>query len=285
MRAKNECVSCIFNQALRVCDNLGINEAQTKEVLDAVGARIKDFNLQDSPPLIAKWVYALIAQILNKEDLYKKQKAEATIHAQIALERLKAYEKERPDLLRYAIECSVVGNVIDLAAQKEYDLNEEIENIFHTRFAVDDFAAFEKKFEQAKSVLIIGDNAGEHIFDAYMIALFRKIDPHKTYYFAARNNPIINDITYAQALESPLADICHVVNSGVDTPGLELNEASDEFLALLSTADIVIAKGMGNYESAAYKAGREIFHLLKIKCGVVARDLGKNEGSIIFAKL
>jgi hypothetical protein len=285
MRAKTECVSCIFNQALRVCDNLGVDEAQTKEVLDAVGARIKDFDLRQSPPQIAKWVYRLIAQILRKDDLYKKQKQEATIHAQIAVARLKEGEKNRTDLLRYGVTCSVIGNVIDLAAQKEYDLNEEIENIFHTPFAIDDFALFEKKFHDARSVLIIGDNAGEHIFDAYMIELFRRIDANKEYYFAARNNPIINDITYAEALDSPLADVCSVINSGVDTPGLELHEASDAFLKRLSRADLVIAKGMGNYESAAYKAGREIFHLLKIKCSVVARDLGKNEGSIIFAKL
>lgn len=285
MQAKNECVSCIFNQALRVCQNLNADEIQTKQVLNAVGERVKDFNLSHSPPMIAKWVYALIAQILQKDDLYKKQKNEATIQAQIFLQKIKPLEKYYDDKLLFALKTSVIGNVIDLAAQKEFDLETEFQSIYETKFAIDDFTNFKTKFAQAKSVLIIGDNAGEHVFDNYMIEIFKMLDADKKYYFGARNNPIINDITYNEALNSELNDNCTVINSGVDTPGLELHEANDEFLNLLSKTDIVIAKGMGNYESLAYKAGREVFHLMKVKCTVVAKDLQKEIGDIIFARL
>lgn len=285
MQAKPQCVSCIFNQALRVCTTLKIDEQETKRILDLVGGRIKDFDLSQSPPAIAVWVYDLIAKELGRTDLYQKQKKQATIHASVALQHLRTKEAHTNDLLFFALKSAVLGNVIDLAAQHEYDLQEEMEQVFLNPFSTDDFMEFKDRFARAKSVLIIGDNAGEHIFDAYMFELFGRLDPSKKYYYAARSAPIINDLTYKEALDSPLAEVCTVVDSGVDTPGLELDRADDAFLQLLAQADLVIAKGMGNYESMAAKAGREVFHLMKIKCDVVSADFGKKAGSIVFAKI
>ena len=285
MQAKNECVSCIFNQALRVCQNVGANEKQTKEVLDAVGARIKDFDLRQTPPAIAVWVYGLISEILGKKDLYKTQKIEATVAATQAVKKLIPKIQNHDDILLFAIKSCVIGNVIDLAAQSSFDLDAELENVFHTKFAIDHYQSFKTQFYTAKSVLIVGDNAGEHIFDTFMLQIFHTLDPDKKYYYATRDKPIINDLTFDEALQSPLVNVATIINSGVDTPGLEIDRASDQFLELLSQVDLVIAKGMGNYESVAYKAGREIFHLLKVKCSVVAKDLRKEVGDIIFAKL
>ncbi|MGM0622437.1 MAG: damage-control phosphatase ARMT1 family protein [Campylobacterota bacterium] len=285
MQAKPECVSCIFHQALRVCQTLSIDEKDTKTVLDAVGTRVKDFNLNDTPPAIAVWVYALISEILNRPDLYKTQKLEATIAATNALPRVQKRYDQFQDKLLFALKSSVIGNVIDLASQQQYDLDTEIESIFETKFAIDHSMEFKRKFYTAQSILIIGDNAGEHIFDSYMLEIFKKLDNEKELYYATRDRPIINDLTYDEALNSPLVDVATVINSGVDTPGAELDRADDAFLEILSKADIVIAKGMGNYESLAYKAGREVFHLLKVKCDVVAKDLRKDRGDIIFAKL
>ena len=285
MQAKAECVSCIFNQALRVCQNVGASQQQTKEVLDAVGQRVKDFDLTQTPPSIAQWVYELIGKILDKKDLYKTQKLEATIAATNSIQNLIKQFDSAQDPLLFALKSSVVGNVIDLASQHNFDLDKEVAEVFDTKFAIDHYKDFKSKFFHAKSLLIIGDNAGEHIFDSFMLKIFNSLDPDKKYYFATRNRPIINDITYQEALQSPLVDLCEVINSGVNTPGLEISQASDQFLQLLSSADLVIAKGMGNYESLGYKAGREVFHLLKVKCNVVAHDLRKEVGDIIFAKL
>ena len=43
--------------------------------------------------------------------------------------------------------------------------------------------------------------------------------------------------------------VCKVVSSGVDTPGLDLNRATKSFKKLFKKSDMVIAKGMGNYET------------------------------------
>ena len=50
---------------------------------------------------------------------------------------------------------------------------------------------------------------------------------------------------------------------------------------MFDTADLIIAKGMGNYECMTpHRRGGTCF-LLKIKCSVVAASLGREIGDIV----
>lgn len=48
-------------------------------------------------------------------------------------------------------------------------------------------------------------------------------------------------------------------------------------------ADLVLAKGQGNYETLS-NADADIFFILKAKCPVIARDLGCRVGSLILRR-
>ena len=50
-----------------------------------------------------------------------------------------------------------------------------------------------KKLSTAKSVLVIGDNVGEHIFDYLFIETLKELYPDVEYSYMVRGNPIIND--------------------------------------------------------------------------------------------
>jgi hypothetical protein len=54
-------------------------------------------------------------------------------------------------------------------------------------------------------------------------------------------------------------------------PGAALPFCSEEFLNEYEKADLVIAKGQGNYEALSDEK-KNIFFLLKIKCPIIARD-------------
>ncbi|MCK4296154.1 MAG: DUF89 family protein, partial [Candidatus Marinimicrobia bacterium] len=47
--------------------------------------------------------------------------------------------------------------------------------------------------------------------------------------------------------------------------------------------DVVIAKGQANYETLS-DVDRAIFFILKIKCPVIARDMGYSNGNCIVIK-
>ena len=171
--------------------------------------------------------------------------------------------------------------MIDLAAAVEFSLEEELEKIFHRDFAHNDFSSLETQLQKAKNVVVLGDNVGEHIFDYMFIQTLQELYPEITFTYMVRGTPIINDVTMKEAQEQGFDTLCNLVDSGVNTPGFTYNRASEVAKKLFDTADLVISKGMGNYECLSPSHRNNICFLLKVKCGVVANSLEKEVGDII----
>lgn len=62
--------------------------------------------------------------------------------------------------------------------------------------------------------------------------------------------------------------------------GTLLEDCSPEFRARFAAADLVIAKGQGNYESLV-AVEKPVFFLLNVKCSVVSGALGCPIGSLV----
>ena len=140
---------------------------------------------------------------------------------------------------------------------------------------------FEQELKKAKEMVIIGDNVGEHIFDKLLIKTIKKHYNIKIYYFV-RGKPIINDITKNEAVL--LADCANIVDTGVQTPGYDLKESNAKAKEIFDRADIVLAKGMGNFESLYQIAERTIYFLFIVKCDVVGQMIGQDVKSMIFKR-
>ena len=275
------CIGCIINQSVKVANAIHASEALSKQLTSTVEQMSKDFSPSQNPPEIASYVYEKMAEIANKTDLYDEVKALSTQKALSFVPLLKEKLLLSHDKLLTAIKIAVAGNVIDLAAEVEFDLEEELEKIFHTEFAQNDFEALQNQLPHAKSVLIIGDNVGEHIFDYMFVETLIELFPHANYYYMVRGNPIINDVTLQDTLACGFDKLCTVVDSGVNTPGFVYSRANPHAKEIFDSADIVISKGMGNYECLTPSHRSNIFFLLKVKCQVVANSLKKEVGDII----
>ncbi len=281
MTIDQECVGCIVNQSARVADAINADEQLKKKLTLHVENLSKDFSYKDTPPEIASYVYEDLARLANKDDLYDEIKKASTKKALSFKPLLEEKLKTTDNKLLTATKIAVAGNVIDLAAQVEFDLEEELDKIFHTEFTHDDFEIFEKKLKTAKKILVIGDNVGEHIFDYMFIETLQKLALHVEIYYMVRGNPIINDVTILEAKEAGFDKLCNLVDSGVNTPGFVYNRANKYSQKLFDEVDLVISKGMGNYECLSPSHRKNICFLLKVKCNVVARSLGKEVGDII----
>ena len=281
MTIANECVGCIINQSMKVANAIGADDILKNELISTVEEMSKNFSFSDSPPEIAADVYAKMAQIAQKEDLYDEVKRLSTQKARSFVPFLQQKLFTSNDKLLTATKIAVAGNVIDLAAQVEFDLEEEIEKIFHTEFVHNDFPALQEALQSAKSVVILGDNVGEHIFDYLFIETLQELYPTLTSSYMVRGRPIINDVTYKEAKEAGFERLCHLIESGVNTPGFVYERATKEAQKLFDEADLVISKGMGNYECLSPSHRKNICFLLKVKCNVVANSLDKEVGDII----
>ncbi|WP_201351821.1 damage-control phosphatase ARMT1 family protein [Hydrogenimonas urashimensis] len=284
MKMTPECVACIFSQALRVCETLGVDRNTTKKVLDRVGCDVPAWSFDQTPPQVAARVYPMIAEILRTDDIYRDFKREATEHARAFIPFIEATIEKSVDRFHAALKAAVAGNVIDLAATEQFDLEEEVAKVFETPFAIDDSARLRQMLESARNVLVIGDNAGEHLFDKLLIRELKRLYPDIRFGYVVRGVPIINDVTFQEAKEAGLDEVAVIIDSGVDTPGLDLSRMSETMRRHYNEADLVISKGMGNYESLNDTSTRPTFYLLKIKCSVVAASLGKSVGEIICYK-
>ena len=281
MTIQQECIACITGQSRRVCEAINANEALNKAITDYVTTELTHADFTLSPPVIAAPLYEGMAQLAATLDLYETQKQHASAQAKSYLPFLEETIQKSTDPFLATLKTAVVGNVIDLAAEVNFDLHDAIMSVFHTPFAQDDTCLLNTALSTAKNVLYIGDNAGEHFFDALAIQSLQKLYPKLDFTYMVRGNPIINDVTLKEAKEAGIDQICTLMDSGVPTPGFVYEFASNEAKQLFDTADLIIAKGMGNYECMTPQRRDGICFLLKVKCSVVAASLNREIGDIV----
>lgn len=274
MNIKPDCLSCLFDQALKVTKLLNLDDATSKRVFDKTAQILIDHTMSHTPPQIAKVIYQAIADITGEEDPVSLAKERAT---EEALKIDTSFIQSIPD----ALKMSVIGNVIDFGAQEQFNLDEMIQSHFHQSFATDDTYTFLEELRNTKEMVIIADNVGEHIFDKLLIETIKKSYDIQIHYFV-RGKPIINDVTIKEA--QLLSDCASIIDTGVATPGYDLEEANQNSREIFDRADIVLAKGMGNFESLYSVAKRPIYFLFVVKCTVVAEEIGQNIKELIFKK-
>jgi len=281
MNLDEACISCIKNQAIRVCDNIHADTLLRDAILQKADEMSKEFSFEKNPPQVATPLYQEMAKLANKYDLYDELKKHSTQKAKEFIPYLQEKLENESNQLLLATKIAIAGNVIDLAAEVSFDLDEQMEKIFDTHFDEKDFNLLEKKLQTSKTIMYLADNAGEHVFDYLYIQTLQKLYPHLEISYVVRGEPIINDVTYDEAKEFGFDKLCKLVDSGVPTPGFDYTQADEVSQKLFDSSDLIISKGMGNYECLTPYPRKDICFLLKVKCQVVANSIEKNIGDIV----
>jgi len=144
-----------------------------------------------------------------------------------------------------------------------------------------EYMEFRKKLKSSNLVLFIGDNAGEIVFDRILVEEIKTLYPAKKLVYAVREKPVINDVTIEDALSVEMNKTADVVSSGSDIPGTLLSHCNKEFINLFHSADMIISKGQGNFETLSREYTSSLFFLLTVKCRVVGEMLNASTGDII----
>ena len=275
MKTYLDCIPCFFQQALQTTRMVTSDERKVRKVLDEVGAMLKGFSLDSPPPENGRLMYKKIAEITGNPDPFKEVKRKYTDAALKLYPFLKQIVARSEDKLFTAIKLAIAGNVIDFGAKSslmkspgEFDLEKEVKEAVKKNFVLLDYKNFKESLLASSEILYIGDNAGETVFDRVLI---EEIGRPVTY--VVRGEPIINDATYEDAVEAGIDKVARILSSGVDAPGTILARCSDKFRKEYDSAQLVISKGQGNYETLSAEE-RPIFYLLKVKCPVIAREIG-----------
>ncbi|MCK4386432.1 MAG: DUF89 family protein, partial [candidate division Zixibacteria bacterium] len=200
-------------------------------------------------------------------------------HNQLALQfydEAKNIIEKAEDPLFEAIAVAALGNTIDLGTHHKIDFINDIKTFTPDNLTINDYELFKQSLQDTNHLLILLDNAGEIVFDRLLLEEL----PPKRVTLALRGSPVINDATVEDAEYTKLDGLVKIIDNGSDVPGTILKVCSERFHQLFEQADLVIAKGQGNYETLSEEA-REIFFLLKVKCPVIARDIGCEPGALV----
>lgn len=278
MKTYLDCFPCFVKQALNAGRMATDDEAVIKRIIDRCGEMLKDIPADSVPPATGDLIYSLVREYSGNNDPYKQIKQQNINEALNLLPFLHKKIEQSDDRLLTAVRIAIAGNVMDLGVDRAYNIKKDLDTILEQDFGVFDYTAFRDHLGQVDSILYLGDNAGESVFDRVLIEEMKK-----PVTYVVRGTPVINDVTYDDAIESGLNEVAKIISNGSSAPGTILNSCSDEFIEHFNRAEMIISKGQGNYESLS-DSERPVFFLLKAKCKIIARDLSVHFNDIILKK-
>lgn len=275
MKTYLDCYPCFMRQALQAARFADIDEAGQKRILLSVMSALESMPDGASPPTMAREIHRLVREIGGNPDPYRPAKVTSTEHALTWYPVLRERIDAADDPLDMAIRLSIAGNIIDLGASVDYDLEESIDRVLSQPLAIDGTAELRRRLGKVSRVLYLGDNSGETVFDRLLI---ETMDVPVTY--VVRGAPTINDATRQEAIEAGLEAVAEIIDNGSDAPGTLLDTTSPAFRERFDSAELILAKGQGNFESLSHIDAPIVF-LLQAKCSVIAGELGVDEKSLI----
>lgn len=272
-----DCIPCFRKQAERLIVKHGLSEIPANEVRTELNIILDKKAEAFTSPEVGRYLNSLVKSISGITDLYAKEKKE---YNEMILQRydelnrlVQASDNPKFTALRYAL----AGNIIDFGPPNEFNAQVAFSEALQKEPSINHSETLFKELNDAKTVLYLGDNAGEIVADK----LFIETINHPNLYFAVRGSYVMNDITMEDAHFVGIDQLATVISNGYDAPSTILSACSPDFMEIYNKADIIISKGQGNLEGLINKKSKNIYFLLMVKCDVMARQIGVHQGDVV----
>jgi uncharacterized protein with ATP-grasp and redox domains len=206
--------------------------------------------------------------------LVLKEGADAVASKHLAY--VKEFIDRSDDRLKAATLMAVIGNIMDfgIAIDGPEEFSGEFGRMVAQGIWIDDTGLMAAALKKGSNVIYLFDNCGESLFDALLIREIQTMGVRVV--GVVRGEPILNDVTMDDAKRTGLDKVPdRMLTTGQFAIGLDLKRIGDDLREELSKADLIISKGMANYESLSDQStGVPTVYMLRSKCGPVASSLG-----------
>lgn len=272
MKLNLKCIPCYVNQVMQAAELLQVDEETKEKMAREALEAVSNFKMGEHAFYTFNLAQDVVRKHEPKKDPYRKLKKKYNricLHLEPKV-RKKIADSE--DKFETALRIAIAGNIIDFVQQPDMDegiVQETIEQALVQPLNKEKIKLLKQEIDKAGHILYVGDNTGEIVLDKVFI---EQIGPDKVT-FVVRGGPTINDATMEDAKEVGLTKLVKVITTGTDLPGAMVGLASPQFREAFNQADLIIAKGQGNYE-ALNEEKKNIFFLLKVKCPVIAESMG-----------
>ncbi|HHN81878.1 MAG TPA: DUF89 family protein [Methanomicrobia archaeon] len=275
-----ECVPCLQRQAIEAMRMGRVDDETTERILRAAIGALSAMQWNERPPILAQRIHALLRDHLGYDPYYgiKKRCNESALESYPVLASTVSSSQ---DPLVSAVRIAIAGNIIDFGPTSDFDFEGTVENFLTRPFALDGTPELKASLEDASSVLLLADNAGEIVCDRLLIETIHETYGVSDVTVAIKGGPILNDATEEDWRDVGFNDLGYCtplrVGNGEMTSGIP--RESNAFRHVMDSYDTIIAKGQGNYEMLS--ENEDIFFLLTPKCPVLAESVGVPVGSLV----
>ena len=270
------CLQCHFGKNMKTAMALGDEESAL-----AFGKDLMRLYLSAPEGVSSPWFAPGVTELLQKHysidgDRYAEEKRLSNAYVLQRMASIRSRVESRPDPVYAGLQFAILGNYLDFSALQGKVSFDELNRMLDMGFTMDvDRMVYEKlcsDLQNGKKLLFLTDNAGEIGFDRIFAEQIAKAYSQLEITFCVRGEAALNDATRedAAAVGVPFP----VIDNGNNIPGTELSLLGAEAKAALETADVIIAKGMANVETA-YGCGYNIYYAFLVKCKMFADRFGK----------
>jgi uncharacterized protein with ATP-grasp and redox domains len=283
MKTYTECIPCFLRQALQASRFASDDPSVHERVLREVARAVSTMDMSKTPPEMGQLIHRVIRKETGIDDPYAVVKRRFNDLVLELYPRLKDKVAGADDPFETAVRLAIAGNIIDFGGGRStdaIDVERSIGESLTKPLAGGALELLRSAADEASDILYIADNAGEIVFDRILI---EELSPERVT-LVVRGRSVLNDATIEDAGAVGLLEIVDVLPNGSDAPGTILDDCSEAVKTRFAEADLVIAKGQGNFETLS-NVSRPVFFLLRVKCEVLAREIGYELGSVVVAKV
>ena len=279
MKTVLECLPCLSRNAVVLAERSSDDPLIRGRIVRDSMKMLADADLSQPPPFYAAEIMKITMDHCScpQTDFYRDDKEKSTALAKKLLQELDAIPEYDPDSFESRLRLAIAGNILDFGVFSDLNLNEALQTIRQAFTAPIDFEAMrklEKRIASARKILYVLDNCGECVFDRVFMELFKdKVT------VGVRGQNSLNDVTRKELAESGYGPEIPIVDNGSNIPGTMTEFLPDSFKSVMESADLIIAKGQGNFETMN-EISLPVSFLFLAKCPVVIRLVGAEPKSI-----
>lgn len=272
MKLNPSCLCCILNKQEKLIRSYPDMEKKT-EYMKKLMALIANTKETDCAPSLSVDIQKLYSSFWNcpAED-YTEVKKDFNRFMLDIEHTLEEKIRSSADPLEKALLYARIGNYIDFAALSNVNQETALTLLENNSDSLDqeEYSIFLKELNSAKRLVYITDNCGEIVLDKLAIKILKETYPDLDITVLVRGYPVINDATMEDAEEIGLTDLVKVIDNGSNVAGTWIPGINQTARELLENADMIIAKGQGNFETMN-DCGLNVYYLFLCKCDLFQR--------------
>lgn len=272
MKLNPFCLCCILNKQEKLIRSYPDMEKKT-EYMKKLMALIANTKETDCAPSLSVDIQKLYSSFWNcpAED-YTEVKKDFNRFMLDIEHTLEEKIRSSADPLEKALLYARIGNYIDFAALSNVNQETALTLLENNSDSLDqeEYSIFLKELNSAKRLVYITDNCGEIVLDKLAIKILKETYPDLDITVLVRGYPVINDATMEDAEEIGLTDLVKAIDNGSNVAGTWIPGINQTARELLENADMIIAKGQGNFETMN-DCGLNVYYLFLCKCDLFQR--------------